>query len=168
MKARFVLILGLIFVPAVAFAAAVINISPSLPGALAATPSAGPGVFVANFYQYALFVSGLLAFGAIVYGGIRYAWARGNPSGETEAKQWIWSALLGLLLLASAYLVLRTVNPNLVDLSLPGLPNAPGGAVAPVTADQVKQVQSQPCNGVCPGQCQSDNTCKTIYINTGK
>jgi hypothetical protein len=114
-----------------AFAAATVTISPVLPGSLSGVGSAGPGAFVKNFYQYALFISGILAFGAIVYGGIRYAWARGNPSGETEAKAWIWSALLGLLLLAGAYLILFTVNPNLVNLSLPTLPTAP--AVSPGT-----------------------------------
>jgi hypothetical protein len=108
-----------------ATSAATITISPYLPGSLSNVGSAGPGAFVKNFYQYALFVSGILAFGAIVYGGILYAMARGNPSGETEARAWIWSALLGLLLLAGAYLILYTVNPNLVNLKLPTLPNAP-------------------------------------------
>ena len=102
--------------------AAVITISPNLPGSLATTPSgASPGAFIKNFYQYALFISGFLAFAAIVYGGIRYTLARGNPSQETEAKAWIWSALLGLLLLAGAYLILFTINPNLVNLSLPSI-----------------------------------------------
>ncbi len=106
--------------PVLALAApAVISISPNLPGSLATASS--PGGYIRNFYNYALFISGFLAFGAIVYGGIRYSLARGNPSGESEAKQWIWSALLGMLLLALAYVILYTVNPNLVDLRLPSL-----------------------------------------------
>lgn len=123
MKFKKIYILNLMalgFVP-LASLAAVITISPNLPGSLANISS--PGGWVKSFYNYALFLSGLLAFGAIVYGGIRYAWARGNPSGETEAKSWIWSALLGLLLLACAYLILFTVNPNLVNLSPLGLPS---------------------------------------------
>jgi hypothetical protein len=107
--------------------AATITISANLPGSLSTAASASPGAFVKSFYQYALFVSGLLAFGAIVYGGIKYAIARGNPSGETEARAWIWSALLGLLLLAGAYLILYTINPNLVNLSLPNLPTTSAG-----------------------------------------
>ena len=136
--------------------AATITISPYLPGSLSSVGSAGPGAFVKNFYQYALFISGILAFGAIVYGGIRYAMARGNPSGETEAKAWIWSALLGLLLLAGAYLILYTVNPNLVNLKLPTLPNAPAPAQQTVTGQQGTVQCGGTTNGVCPaGQvCQ--------------
>lgn len=112
------------FVPIISFAAT-ISISPSLPGSLATTPSgSSPGAYIKNFYSYALFISGFLAFAAIVYGGFRYMMARGNPSQETEAKAWIWSALLGLLLLAGAYLILFTINPNLVNLALPSLSTA--------------------------------------------
>ena len=85
------------------------------------TPSADPLAIINNFYQFALLISGLLAFGAIVYGGIKYILAAGNPSGQTEGREWIKSALLGLLLLVGAYLVLHTINPNLTKLSLPAL-----------------------------------------------
>ncbi len=102
--------------------ATTVSISPNLPGSLSVVSS--PGGWIKSFYNYALFISGFLAFGAIVYGGIKYAIARGNPSQESEARQWIWSALLGMLLLAAAYLILYTVNPNLVNLSLPNLPQA--------------------------------------------
>jgi formate hydrogenlyase subunit 3/multisubunit Na+/H+ antiporter MnhD subunit len=155
---------------AVALAAA-ITISPNLPGPLNTTPTgSSPGAYIKNFYSYALFLSGLLAFGAIVYGGIKYAIARGNPSGESEAKQWIWSALLGMLLLAGAYIILFTINPNLVNLALPTLPTPDNAQnnTPPLTAaqeQQIKNIQQQPCNGICPGQCQPDNTCKTIIIN---
>ena len=160
------------FVPALALAAATVSISPNLPGSLSVVSS--PGGWIKSFYNYALFISGFLAFGAIVYGGIKYAIARGNPSQESEARQWIWSALLGMLLLAAAYLILYTVNPNLVNLSLPNLPQAQvngaiGGVSAPqVTQSQINAVKSQPCNGVCPAsQCQADNTCKTIFVGSG-
>jgi formate hydrogenlyase subunit 3/multisubunit Na+/H+ antiporter MnhD subunit len=119
-------VLGMFFglVLASSVLAANITISPNLPGSLSATPSgSSPGAYIRNFYQYALFISGFLAFAAIVYGGIKYTIARGNPSAETEAKAWIWSALLGLLLLAAAYLILFTINPNLVNLTLPTLPS---------------------------------------------
>lgn len=82
----------------------------------------GPG-FVANAYSFALFISGALAFGAIVYGGIKYVFAAGNPSGQSDGKEWVKGALLGLLLLGGAYLILRTINPNIVDLKIEGLPS---------------------------------------------
>ena len=120
----------ILLVPALC-SASTLTISSALPGPVgaAATSASSPGVWVQSIYLYALFISGLLAFGAIIYGGLKYATSRGNPSAESDARQWIWSALLGIVLLAGAYLILYTVNPNIVSLSLPNLQTiAPPGA----------------------------------------
>lgn len=98
-----------------------VSISPAIPGLNTTGANAAPGAFIANFYQYALLISGVLAFGAIVYGGVLHAISAGNPSKQSEGKSWIWSALIGLLLLGGAYIILNTVNPNLVNLNLPML-----------------------------------------------
>ncbi|MEK9180298.1 MAG: hypothetical protein AAB897_02705, partial [Patescibacteria group bacterium] len=93
-----------------------------------------PGQFVQSFYNFTLLAAGALAFGAIVYGGILYTFAAGNPSKQSEGKDWVKSALLGLLLLAGAGLILRTINPALVNLeALQGLPGIgpPGGGGCP-------------------------------------
>ncbi len=119
-KAFFVLLFTLGAAPAFVFATTTININTNLPGTNPA--DSGIGGFVSNFYQFALLGAGILAFGAIVYGGIKYATGRGNPSAESEGKSWITNALLGLLLLAGAYIVLQTVNPDILKLELPGLP----------------------------------------------
>ncbi len=99
--------------------AATITINSNLPGINSS--STFPGV-VAGFYTFALLFSGILAFGAIVFGGIKYATGRGNPTAESEGKSWITNALLGLLLLAGAYIVLQTINPQIVTLNNPVLP----------------------------------------------
>jgi hypothetical protein len=99
-----------------------ITIDTNIPGTNATTTGGGgPGVFVANFYQFALIIGGVLAFGVIVYGGVKYMISGGNPSGQSDAKEWIESALLGLLLLAGAYFVLNVINPQLLNLTLPTL-----------------------------------------------
>ena len=100
--------------------AAAITINPNLPGVTNASAS-GPAGWVASFYNFALIISGILAFGAVVYGGFKYATSAGNPAGQSEGRSWIWSALLGLLLLGGAYLILQTINPNLVKLQNPNL-----------------------------------------------
>lgn len=71
---------------------------------------------VSNFYDWALGIGGLLALGIIVYGGILYSTSSGNPSRITEAKRWMYSAVTGLLLLFGAFIILNTINPNLVGL----------------------------------------------------
>jgi hypothetical protein len=107
-------------VPALALAQTLIDTN--IPGTNATTTGGGgPGVFVANFYQFALIIGGVLAFGVIVYGGVKYMISGGNPSGQSDAKEWIESALLGLLLLAGAYFVLNVINPQLLNLTLPTL-----------------------------------------------
>ncbi len=97
--------------------AADITINSNLPGTSSSTSVSG---VIQNFYSFALAIAGILAFGVIVWGGIKYATGGGNPSAESDAKSWITGALLGLLLLAGAYLILQTVNPALVSLQNPG------------------------------------------------
>ncbi|RJQ28727.1 hypothetical protein C4571_03075, partial [Candidatus Parcubacteria bacterium] len=49
--------------------AAVKNIFPVTANSVASDTPAG---IIVNFYQFALMIGGVLAFGAIVYGGIKY------------------------------------------------------------------------------------------------
>ena len=93
-------------------------VNPNLPGI---TGAAGPIGIIQAFYNFSLMIGGLLAFIMILYAGIRYAASRGNPAGQSDAKDAITQALLGLLLLMGAYLILNTINPDLVNLRLPTL-----------------------------------------------
>ncbi|HVO28554.1 MAG TPA: hypothetical protein VMT81_01045 [Candidatus Paceibacterota bacterium] len=106
---------------------AAITIGTNLPGGIPL--SAGPCGWIVNFYYFALLAAGILAFGAIVYGGLKYATSAGNASRQSEGRSWIWSALIGILLLAGAYLILYTINPGLTSCSLPLLSALPQGAV---------------------------------------
>lgn len=85
-----------------------------------------PGAWVGGLYQFSLMAAGLLAFGMIVYAGLRYTFATGNPSTQSDARDQILQALLGLLLLLGAFIVLTTINPNLTNLTLPGLKKIEG------------------------------------------
>ena len=115
----FFIALALLILTNTAFA---VTINPNLPGVNTNdTPGNQVCGYVFNFYTFALAISGILAFGAIVYGGVKYTLAAGNPSGQNEGKEWIKGALLGLLLLAGAYLILNVINPDLVKCNLPAL-----------------------------------------------
>ena len=98
--------------------AVTIPISMNIPGTVPNSTST-PGAYIANFYQFALMIGGVLAFGVIVYGGVKYMASAGNPSGQGDAKEWIEAALLGLLLLVGAYFILDVINPQLLNLQLP-------------------------------------------------
>ena len=106
-------------VPSISFAA--VQISTSIPGGVYSTSSVGIGAYVGNFYAFALWAGGILAFAVVVFGGVKYMVSVGNPSNQEDAKEWIKSALLGVLLLAGAYFILNLINPQLTNLTPPAL-----------------------------------------------
>jgi hypothetical protein len=83
--------------------------------------TSNPGEFVNNVYKFALGISGAAAFAVIIYGAILYTASAGNSSKQQEAKEWIKGAVFGVILLLAAYLILYTINPNLVNLANPDL-----------------------------------------------
>ena len=111
-------------------------IDTSLPGPYSVS-STGPVAIVGNIYYFALGIGGLLAFGSIVYAGIKWAASQGNPSSISDAKDQITQAALGLVMLMGAYIILNTINPQLTMLQIPKLTAVkeaaegapPGGAI---------------------------------------
>lgn len=72
--------------------------------------------FVKYVFNFGLMISALVIFGVLVYAGIRYVTSVGNPSAAKDAQQQIFSAVLGLAVLLAAYLILTTINPELIRL----------------------------------------------------
>jgi|GEM_PF-1951025 len=79
------------------------------------------GDYVAKAYNYALGFVLMIAIIMVMIGGVQYIMARGG-GGVGEAKKRIGNAVLGVILLFCAYLILNTVSPALVKLSLPRVP----------------------------------------------
>ena len=82
------------------------------------TPQGGLGNYINYIYIFGLALVCVAAVGALVFGGIVYMTA-GSISSADEAKKWIWGAIAGLLLAFCAYLILNTINPDLVNFSNP-------------------------------------------------
>ena len=78
-----------------------------------------PAGYIARLYQFGLMIAGLAAFGSIIYGSLLYVLSAGNVGNQQDAKDQITQALLGLALLLGAYLILYTINPELVNLKNP-------------------------------------------------
>jgi hypothetical protein len=90
----------------------------SYPGVEAPTSVTTPlSDYVIYIFNLSLIIAGLIAFGALVYGGIRYLTSAGSPVAVSDAKDQIFSGILGLIILLSAYLILTTINPQLVIVS---------------------------------------------------
>ncbi len=68
-------------------------------------------------FPFALTVAAILAVIMIVIGGLELA-GGGNEGLKTSGKKKIEGAIYGLLLAVSAFLILHTINPDLVNMSL--------------------------------------------------
>ena len=83
------------------------------------------GTELPSYIRY-LFIFGLsliavLALTQMIIGGITYILAAGNAAKAEDAKDIIFQALLGVGILLISYLLLRTINPDLVNLRNPNL-----------------------------------------------
>ena len=68
-----------------------------------------------QIYIWSLGVGSLLALLMIIIGGYYYMTAAGNAERSSKGTEMIWSSVIGLALLFGAYLLLNTINPDLVN-----------------------------------------------------
>jgi hypothetical protein len=73
------------------------------------------GKCVSQIYLWSLGVGGVLALIMIVLGGYYVMTAAGNAAQVSKGKSYIYSSLIGLAILLGAYLILSTINPDLVS-----------------------------------------------------
>src|SRR3989344_1442320 len=92
---------------------------PQIPGG-AAPPNEVRGLpnFIKYMFNFGIAIAGLVAFISFVYGGFRYTASAGNPGNLKDAQDQIKASLLGLGLLLGSWLLLTTINPQLVVLQL--------------------------------------------------
>lgn len=82
--------------------------------------------FVRYIFNFALIAAAFIAFGALVYGGIKYLTSSGNAGKTGDAKEIIFAAFLGLGVLLFSWIFLDTINPNLTKIELPALRSSGG------------------------------------------
>lgn len=78
----------------------------------------GINIFIWIFYV-AMGLTAALAVTMLVVGGIRYISAAGNAGQQGRARQQITNAVIGLVLAISSILILRTINPDLTEVTPP-------------------------------------------------
>lgn len=112
------LILGLFLYSDSALAAATYNSLVQIP-----LMPANPSVFkyLNGLYTFLTGVVGIVAMGAIVIGGARYLTSAGNPSAIEDAKHTIYSAIYGLILALASWVIISTINPDILVLKKPGV-----------------------------------------------
>jgi hypothetical protein len=75
------------------------------------------GACVGQVYIWSIGIAGLLALFMMILGGYFYMTAAGNAQQAAKGKEFIMSALIGVVLLLGAYVLLNTINPNLVEFN---------------------------------------------------
>lgn len=74
--------------------------------------------YVKYIFNFLIGISGVIALGALIYAGFQWFTSAGSPEKIQNAKDQIAASLLGLLILFGSYLILTTINPDLVVFKL--------------------------------------------------
>ncbi len=88
--------------------------------------------YTISLFKYLLIVVVTLAILSVIIGGVIYLTAAGNAKSEAEAKSYIMAGLSGAALTVCAYLLLATINTDLVNLKLDSIKDS-SIVTAPVT-----------------------------------
>ena len=73
-------------------------------------------LYIGGIYQFAIFAGAIVAVALIMAGGFIWLTSAGNPTAIGKAKEYIVSALVGLVLILFAFAILNTISPYLVQL----------------------------------------------------
>lgn len=81
-------------------------------------PTAGIPQYIRYIFIFSLGLVGIIAFIAMLMAAIGYVTSVGNPQKAAAAKDKIFSALLGMLILLGSYVLLNTINPDLLKFKI--------------------------------------------------
>jgi hypothetical protein len=73
--------------------------------------------YIAGLYRYSVGFAAMIGTVMIVIGGFQYLTGGGDASRVMAGKQRIADAVIGMLLVSGSYVILSTVNPDLVSLN---------------------------------------------------
>ena len=132
--------------------------------------------------MFALGIVGVVALLSMLIGAAKYVLSAGNASKAADAKDQIYSAILGIILLLASVMILRTINPDLVNIGFT-LPTITGTGTtnnycqcvltqrfivaAPDQSNPTTSCQ-QEVNNNCPtgaASCSLSNTYQNQYNN---
>jgi len=112
----FVFLVGFLFVGGFLFAQRIPEVTyPTIPRA---SPPRTINVPIPSYlryiYNFAIILAGFLCFTLFIWGGVRYLFSGGSPRLMKIGRDQIIKAGLGLVIIFSSYLILNTINPQLV------------------------------------------------------
>lgn len=82
-------------------------------------------LFLKYIFDFGMFLGFATAFYSLAYAGILYLWSGAQPERRSEARDRVWGAVSGVLILALSYLIITTLNPQLKFFKLGELQEIP-------------------------------------------
>ena len=157
----FYIVAATLFIPIIASAYTLEMALPKAPAAFS-----DPGQYIQYLFKFGFYLIAFLAVAMITYGGVLYM----IPGKIAEAKERIWGAVIGVVFLLCSFLILQTIDPNLLELT-PGAPTAVKTLKAP-TLPEIRGGAEDPVSPADSGVTESQTTptgkneikCKTVKI----
>jgi len=183
---KLILFATLVFLPTMVASAYTLEMA--LPGTGSTVSGADAGAFLANYltalFKFGFYLLAFLAVAMIVYGGIMYM----VPGKTGEAKEKIWGAVIGVFFLMCSYLILQTIDPELLSLNpkvLTKLKALKPGATTQIKLDQTQNFAYWFCSETdnstyltgsnkytseesCKKSCASPNVCHQLSAENQK
>ncbi|MCK9439062.1 MAG: pilin [Patescibacteria group bacterium] len=78
--------------------------------------------YVKAIYDYLLSIVGITAAIVLMIGGVMWLTAGGSSERVGQAKSWVSGSLTGLVLALTSYLIMQTINPQLVSFTATEVP----------------------------------------------
>ncbi|KKS27342.1 MAG: hypothetical protein UU84_C0006G0003 [Candidatus Yanofskybacteria bacterium GW2011_GWC2_41_9] len=129
-------------------AQAQVKLETGLPGIPASGLPVGQELpsYINYLFIFSLGLVTILALTQMIIGGITYILAAGNAAKVEDAKDMIFQALLGVGILLISYLLLRTINPDLVNLRNPNLTPTKFQPIEQPLIGNEQEKEGAPCN----------------------
>lgn len=108
--------------------------------------------YIGKIYKFTIGAIGIASAVMIMINGLRWAAASGNSEQIGQAKEGVTSAIIGLVIALSSYLILFTLNPALVSLGGPTF----SSPVSPESASSSTAATTQPPTEAT--KCQSNSS----------
>lgn len=91
--------------------------------------------YIQYVYTFAIVCGGIIALIALILGGFKYLSSAGNPATMSDAKDQIFSGIIGLVVILGTYIFLNELNPRITELRVPSVMGARRGIIAYNVAD---------------------------------
>lgn len=88
-----------------------------IPGVIDAETAEDPSKFFNNLFTFGIVIAGFLAVVMIAVGGIQYM-STDAIHGKSEGRERITYALMGLLLILFSWILLNTINPEILNFDI--------------------------------------------------